>query len=108
MSAYTPDVWVIVEISGSKVPETYRRILSGWYGGFTNGDSWKMSSGILDIIDRGDHWEIPNHSGSVYFCYKNREQFSRYTSSIYESYTDQNNEEFIMKHILIGNNNENY
>ena len=106
MIEYTPDVWVIVEISGTKVPETYRRILAGWHGGFANGDSWKMSSGIKDMIDRGDHWEIPNHSGSVYFCYKNRERFSGYTSNIYKGYIDQNNEEFMMKHVQIGDTDE--
>ena len=102
MSEYTPDCWVIVEISGTKVPETYRRVLAGWYGGFINGDSWKMSSGINEMIDRETHWEIPNHSGSTYYCYKTAERFSGLTSTIYTGYAKENSEEFSMTHIPIG------
>lgn len=106
MSEYTPDCWVIVEISGTKVPETYRRILAGWYGGYINGDSWKMSSGIIEMIDRETHWEISNHSGSTYYCHKAAERFSSMTGSIYASYAKENNEEFSMTHIPIGDYSE--
>ena len=99
---YTPDCWVIVEFSGTKVPKTYRRILAGWHGGYAGSNSWKLSSGIEDMIDRGTHWEIPNHSGSVYYCYKAAERFSMMTGSIYASYAKENCEEFSMKHIPIG------
>lgn len=102
MSEYRPDVWVMVEISGTKVPEPYRRILAGWYGGYAGSNSWKLSSGVEDMIDRGTHWEIPNTSGSVYLCGKENERFSGLTAGIYASYTAQNNEEFTMKHIPIG------
>lgn len=99
MSNYTPDVWVILEISGSKVKETYRRVLAGWYGGYAGSDSWKISSGIEDIIDRGTYWEMPQSSGSVYKCYKESERFSNLTHSIYASYSDQNSDEIAIKHV---------
>lgn len=99
---YRPDVWVMVEISGTKVPETYRRILAGWYGGFAGSNAWKLSSGVEEMIDHGTHWEILNFSGSVYFCGKENERFSGYTASIFASYAEQNNDEFSMKHIPIG------
>ena len=102
MSEYKPDCWVIVEISGTKVPETYRRILAGWYGGYAGSNSWKISSGIEEMIDRGDHWEIPNHSGSVYYCYKSAERFSMLTGNIYSNYAKDNSDEHRMVHIPIG------
>lgn len=102
MREYTPDHWVIVEFSGTKVPQTYRRVLAGWYGGFVSGDSWKMSSGVEDMIDRGTYWEIPNHSGSVYICHKNNEGFSGYLFNIFSSYASDNSEEITMTRIVIG------
>lgn len=106
MSEYTPDCWVIVEFSGTKVPKTYRRILAGWYGGYAGSNSWKLSSGIEDMIDRGDHWEIPNHSGSVYHCYKAVERFSMLTGGIFATYSKDNTDECTMTHIKIGKDDE--
>lgn len=96
MGTYHPDVWIIVELSGKKVEETYHRILAGWYGGYARGDSWKMSSGITKITDRIDHWEIENTSGSVYCCGKNNEKTSSYTEGIFHHYAKNSNEDISM------------
>jgi len=106
MSVYTPDCWVIVEFSGTKVPETYHRILAGWYGGYLDGDSWKMSSGILQMNDRDDHWEIPNSSGSIYYCYKRCERFSMLTGNVFSNYSKDSCDEYSIKRIPIGNDDE--
>jgi len=74
----------------------------GGYGGYAGSNSWTISSGIEEMIDRGDHWEIPNHSGSVYYCYKSAERFSMLTGSIYSNYAKDNSEEHRMVHIPIG------
>lgn len=102
MSTYQPDVWVIIEFSGTAVPETYQRILAGWYGGFTGGDSWKMSSGVEQIIDKGDYWEIPNHSGSVYICHKGCERFSLMTGGIFARMCENNGEYITVKQVELG------
>lgn len=102
MSQYTPDVWVIVELSGNKVQERdgrYHRILAGWYGGYLGSDSWKMNSGITRIIDKGNYYEIHGHSGSIYNCGKEIERFSGYTQSIYQSFTEQNSDEISVKQV---------
>jgi len=96
-----PDVWVIVELSGTKVKDRYYRVLAGWYGGYTGGDSWKMSSGITKIIDKDKFWEIHNESGSIYNCYKDIERFSGQTRNIYQSYQKDNTDEVTIKHIPI-------
>ena len=85
MSEYRPDKWVVVEIT-NKFGDKYRRVLGSWYGGFTKSDSWRMSSGITSWHDRGDHYEIVNDSGSVYFCGKQNLGMSAYTMNVLASY----------------------
>lgn len=92
MSEYNPDVWVLLKISGTDVPTPYYRILAGWYGGYAGSDSWQMSSGVNEIIDRDTYWEMPNHSGSLYFCNKRCETVSSLTASIFARYQAQNTE----------------
>jgi len=103
---YTPDCWVIVEFSGTAVPKTYRRVLAGWYGGYTGSNSWKLSSGIEEMTDMGNHWKILNSSGSIYYCYKAVERFSMLTGGIFATYSKDNSEEYSMNHIKIGEDDE--
>ncbi len=69
MSEYVPDRWVIIKIKPPE-SEAWYRVFAGWYGGFANGDSWKMSSGITKAYDRGNYYDIHNTSGSIYKCWK--------------------------------------
>jgi len=101
MSNYNPDVWVIIELSGSEVPETYCRVLAGWYGGFAGSDSWKASSGITKIVDKDQYWEIHNHSGSIYNCHKNTEKLSGYTSSILNQFVSSSDDKISVRQITI-------
>lgn len=89
---YNPDVWTIVEISGSDVEDTYYRVLAGWYGGYTRGDSWKMNSGITKIVEHTHFFEVHGSSGSIYNLTKGSERFSNYTHSVYSGYAEQNTE----------------
>ncbi len=69
MSTYIPDLWQIVEITPKDIRNPpYCRIMASWYGG---GNSWKLSSSIVEIKDKDQYWEVLNHSGSVYILYKN-------------------------------------
>lgn len=88
MNSYTPDLWVIVEID-VKGHSPVRKVLASWYGGYTSGDAWKLSSGNLEVIDEGDHYRIPQSSGSEYICYKNAVGMSGYTSSVLASWQEQ-------------------
>ena len=106
---YAPDVWVIVEISGSKVENSpYHRVLAGWYGGFTGSDEWKMNSGITQIIDKGNWYEIHGHSGSIYNCNKQVERLSSYTGSIFSSYAEKNCDDMSLKIVDIADILERY
>ena len=84
MSTYTPDRWVVVVISNGE--KTYSKVLAGWYGGFAAGDSWKLSSSIIAVVDHETHYEFKNSSGSTYICYKNSYGMSMYMSGVYGSF----------------------
>jgi len=81
MSDYNPDKWVMLKIE-SEFGITYK-ILASWYGGYANGDSWKLSSGTVSMIPRGDTlYEFPQHSGSTYFGAAGNYGMSFYTETI--------------------------
>ena len=84
MSAYTPDLWVIVEID-SPDHGKIRKVLGSWYGGFGGSDEWRMNSGIEKVIDQGDYYDVVGYSGSIYKCYKNRVGWSAYTNRVYNN-----------------------
>ena len=99
---YHPDVWVIMELTGTEVQEgRYYRVLAGWYGGFAGADSWKASSGIVKIVDCGTYWEIHNFSGSVYYCNKECERLSSYTASILNSFIASNSDDIAVRQVLL-------
>ena len=60
-----PDNWVVV-----KVDEDFYKVLAGWSGGYLDGDSWRLNSGISEVKDDGDYWLFIGASGSVYQCHK--------------------------------------
>jgi len=85
MSDYTPDRWVIVEINSAEHGKI-RKVLGSWYGGFAGSDSWRMNSGIEQVIDQGDYYDVVGYSGSVYRCIKGAEGMSAYTRNVFENY----------------------
>ena len=82
MSEYTPDRWTMLEITGLG-SKPIRKIFAGWYGGFTQGDSWKLNSGVTAVrIDAEGHYEFDGQSGSTYFCHANTHGMSVYMYSV--------------------------
>ncbi len=71
---YHPDSWIIVEIKHEG--ESIRKVLGGWSGGYLDGDSWRLSSGITNVEDCQDHYKIDNESGSTYYCNKESQRIS--------------------------------
>lgn len=63
---YYPDSWVVVKIKDTGL----YKILAGWSGGYTTGDTWRMNSGITRVEDAADHWRFYGASGSCYVCDK--------------------------------------
>lgn len=73
MTEYYPNCWVVIRMHHKE--EVFYKVLGGWSGSYTQGDSWRLNSGIekaeYDIVQ--DVWRFYGSSGSVYVC--NPEQY---------------------------------
>ena len=67
MTTYTPDNWVVVKVKGD---DPHYRVLAGWSGGYLDGDSWRMNSGITEVNASDDYFYFKGSSGSDYRCGK--------------------------------------
>ena len=67
MSNYTPDNWVVIKMDGDTA---HYRVLAGWSGGYLDGNSWKVNSGIVRVEIDGDYYCFYGLSGSCYSCHK--------------------------------------
>jgi hypothetical protein len=84
---YTPDRWVCIEITLDDI--TTRHILGGWWGGYLDGDSWRMSSSIRQVTVHDNHYQVDNVSGSRYICYKTQHGFTGLSASVLENLKKQ-------------------
>jgi|SaaInlStandDraft_2_1057019.scaffolds.fasta_scaffold57280_2 hypothetical protein len=80
---YTPDNWVVLEIK-PEGKETIHKVLTGVSGGYLDGDSWRMNSGIESVEEDGDYYMVHGFSGSTYRCHKGAETMRMNCSHIYE------------------------
>ena len=81
MGDYYPDSWVILKINLDG--EIAYRVLAGWSGGYLDGDSWRMNSGITRVVEENKSWEFYGSSGSCYVCRKGEYRLTMATSSVY-------------------------
>lgn len=90
MSIYNPDKWEIVSIASKEgfEPPIFK-VMASWYGGYLGSDSWKLSSGIEKIEDKGSYYAILNSSGSTYNCYKKGQGASSYTLSVFANFVER-------------------
>ncbi len=97
MSEYNPTRWAILSFDMDDGTKLYK-IIGSWYGGYTGGDSWKISSGITNVDVLEDHFSVTNHSGSIYKFGKTGYGMSNYTASVVYSYLTKMNEGATAKH----------
>jgi hypothetical protein len=86
MSINIPDTWQVVKLQRGS--EAHYKVFAGWYGGYTGGDSWKLSSGIVSVKQYSDHYEFTNHSGSIYVCYIVCNKLSNYQQDVLNRWQD--------------------
>lgn len=79
-----PHKWVVIKIKDG----TYK-VLGSWYGGYLDGDVWRLNSGIKEVIEDDDFYNFVGFSGSVYKCHKERYGMSSFTSGIYRGFKTQ-------------------
>ena len=95
MAEYTPDNWVIIKIKGN---DPHYRVLAGWSGGYTTGDSWKINSGIVKVEEDKEHFYFHGHSGSVYKCYKKAYELRNNNYHVWRSLQDKHEEKVELMH----------
>ena len=61
----TPERWVIV-----KLPDNIYKVFGTWAGGYLDGDSWKLNSGIAKVEQDSKYYYFTGFSGSCYKCHK--------------------------------------
>ncbi len=94
MSYYQPDRWMLIKITGN---DPHYRVFGSWYGGYGGGDSWRMNSGITQLIEEDDHYLFIGSSGSTYACHKDAYGANMYGYGVAESYKKKLEPQF---HIL--------
>ena len=79
---YKPDNWVILKLTHPT--ETFYKVLAGWSGGYCDGDSWRMNSGITEVEEDGEYYNFIGASGSTYRGHKDSECLRMNTVHIYQ------------------------
>lgn len=79
---YVPDKWVVIEIKNEE--EVFYKILGGWSGGYLDGDSWRLNSGVVEVEKKGENYHFKGDSGSVYICNENSYGMNMIMSEIYQ------------------------
>jgi hypothetical protein len=92
MSEYTPDNWVILKLGG---PDPHYRVLGGWFGGYLDGDSWRLNSGITSHKFDGEYWYFYGTTGSCYKCYVDSYRMGGSMSHVYQNLLDKYGEDVI-------------
>ena len=64
---YTPDNWVVIKFKGD---DPHYRVLAGWSGGYMDGSSWRMNSGIVRVEEDQHYFNFYGSTGSCYECNK--------------------------------------
>jgi hypothetical protein len=84
MSDYTPDCWVVVKITGNEHPPVHK-VFACWYGGYLDGDSWKLNSGITRAYEDGNCFMFDGSSGSTYACSKSQYGTNTYGGGVLQN-----------------------
>lgn len=92
----SPDNWIILEITPPD-EETFYKVLAGWSGGYLDGDSWRMNSGIAKIKEDGDYIDFISESGSIYHCHKDSETLRMNTAGIFNQVMEKWGEDVVRR-----------
>ena len=86
MSYYTPDRWVILEITHEG--QSFMKVFSGNYGGYGGSNTWKLSSVIEKIFTDEGFIEVLCASGSTYKLHNGCYGMSGYMNSIFSHWME--------------------
>lgn len=87
MSDYNPNRWMVVSITNDS--KTHYRVFGTWSGGYLDGDSWKLNSGITNATLKDGVYQFHGSSGSVYHCRENSYGSTAYGWGVLDSIIKQ-------------------
>jgi len=90
MSKYTPDYYMILEFKTQK--GTFYKVFGTWSGGYLDGDSWRLNSGITEIkVHANGIIDFFGASGSYYSVHKDCYGTTLYTGAILDDMVEKYN-----------------
>lgn len=90
---YYPDGWMLVKINGT---DPHYRVFGSWRGGYANGDSWRLNSGVVKCEKEGKYYKFFGESGSAYYCNENTYgNLGMYNFGVLRSYEEKAGNTFI-------------
>jgi hypothetical protein len=81
MSKYQPDWWVLLKLTYED--ETFYKVLGSWSGSMLYGNSWRLNSRVVSVVDDKDYYYFVSQSDSVYSCHKDFEGLTTTTYGVY-------------------------
>lgn len=63
--------WLILKITNPDNSILFK-VFASWSGGYLDGDSWRINSGISEVKEDKDFYYFYGYSGSCYECPKNK------------------------------------
>lgn len=80
-----PDYWQIIKIEHKDSQPVYK-VFATFTGGYLDGDSWKLNSGIVKVEEHDDHYDFFGYSGSCYRCKKGANGTVSYTQAVLDNF----------------------
>ena len=103
MSLYTPNEWAVIKIKDPDGGYLYK-VFGGWWGGYGDGDRWRMNSGITKAVrtSKEDYYDarypdaviidFHGYSGSIYRVNKIAYGLGGFRADALNSYVKKMNE----------------
>lgn len=86
---YHPNKWIVVRLTVRASGDVHYRVFATWSGGYTQGDSWKLNSGITTASLEDSVYSFSGTSGSVYKCHEHSYGTTVYGSGVLNSIIEQ-------------------
>jgi hypothetical protein len=92
-----PDSWVVLKIT-RECEEPFYKVLVGWSGGYLDGDSWRMNSGITEVTFEDGNYNFYGYTGSCYVCHPESYGLRMSTSGVYNRLKEHFGEQIELMH----------
>lgn len=79
---HIPHKWLLIKIDTDEYDFHGYKLFVVWYGGFLDGDAWRLNSGISSVSFEDNLLNFHGFSGSIYKCYPNTYGTNAYGLSV--------------------------